>query len=93
MTLTMQPFEPFPNPLRFRERLPRGRMRPDEASEIDDQRPDVKRHPVRHPQDVPVTLRLQQRVEQIDVLLGNASVTGISGAPARERSGRRRGRQ
>ena len=66
----VQPFESLPDLLRSRQRLPRGGMRSDEASEIYDHRPDVGRLPVGHPHDVPVTLRLQQRVEQVDVLVG-----------------------
>ena len=66
----MQPLESLPDLFRSRERLPRGGMRSDEASEIDHHRPDVGRLPVGHPRDVPVTLRLQQRVEQVDVLVG-----------------------
>ena len=66
----VQSLESPPDLFRPRERLARGGMRSDEASGIDDHRPDVGRRPVGHPRDVPVTLRLQQRVEQVDVLLG-----------------------
>ena len=45
-------------------------MRSDEPPGVDDHRPDVGRLSVGHPYDVPVTLRLQQRVEQVDVHLG-----------------------
>ena len=56
-------------------------MRSDEASEIDDNRPDVG-----HPHDVLVTLRLQQRVEQADVLVGKRLGRRDLGAVSREDS-------
>ena len=62
--------ESLPDLFRSRERLQTGGMRFDKASEIDDNRPDVGRLSIGHPHDVPVTLPLQRRVEQVDVLLG-----------------------
>ena len=57
-------------------------MRSDEPPEVDDHRPDVGRLPVGHPHDVPVTLRFQKRVEQVDVLLGkHFSRRGLGAVP------------
>ena len=65
----VQALKSLPDFLRPRERLPRGRMGADQAPEVYDHRPDVGHLPVGQSHDVPVTLRLQQRVEQVDVLL------------------------
>ena len=58
-----------PDLFRSRQRLRGGEMRSDEASEIDDDRPNVGRVPVGHSRDVPVNLRLRQLVGQVGVLL------------------------
>ena len=65
----VQPFEPLPDLLRSRQRLPCREMCADEAPEVDDDRLDVGHLPGRRPLEVPVALRLQHRVEQVDVLL------------------------
>ena len=65
----VQPLEPLPDILRSGQRLPRGGMRSDEATENGDHHPDVGYLPVGPPREAPMTLRLRQRVKQVDVLL------------------------
>ena len=59
-------------------------MGANEAPEVDDDRPDVGHLPGGHPHDIPVPLRFQHRVEQVDVLLRKHLCRGGLGLFPRE---------
>ncbi len=61
----VEPLQPLPD---LFDLAPCG-MRPDEASDVDDEVPDGGDAASLHPDDLPVALGLQQGMQEVDVLL------------------------